>query len=112
MGRVGQKSVSSSCISRPPEEIGGNSERHQNKTGENVAKLFWIVRREVNCVADDGRRGDQEHDRRPRIAWHAVGNGLAIKRGAKRKDCGCPETVKNPSDKHDASGQLRKAPGK
>src|SRR6267142_2283485 len=103
---MGDGATDSGMSAFAPEEIGGEAEEHDDDGGDEIVELVGVAEGEKNGVANDGRRGEDEDQRRPGIAWNAVGNGPALRGAADGKDGRGTESVENPADKNHAADEL------
>lgn len=103
---MGDDAADSGAGAFAPEEISGEAEEHDDDGGNEIVELVGIAEGEENGVAHDGRRGEDEDERRPRIAGNAIGNGLALGGAADGKDGRGAETIENPTDKNHAADEL------
>src|SRR6266446_1513554 len=99
----GEDATDSGAGAFAPEEIGGEAEKHDDDGGDEIVELVGVAEGEKDGVAHDGRRGEDEDKRRPRIAGNAVGNGLALGGAADGKDGRGTEAIENPADKNHAA---------
>src|SRR5882724_6633893 len=103
---MGDGSTDSGAGAFAPEEIGGEAEEHDDDGGDEIVELVRVAESEKNGIAYDGRRGEDEDERRPGIAWNAVGNGLALRGAADGKDGRGAEAIENPTDKNHTADEL------
>src|SRR6266404_5116147 len=89
-----------------PEEIGGETEEHDDDGGDKIVELVRVAEGEKDGVAHDGRRSEDEDEWRPGIAGNAVGNGSALRGAADGKDGRGAEAIENPTDKNHAADEL------
>src|SRR5216684_3851050 len=98
------------CAAFPPEEVGGEAEEEKEKSGGEVSELCGVEEGENDSVADDGGCSQDEDERRPGVAGNAIGDHLAMRSAAERKDRRSAETIKNPPDKNHPADKLGKFP--
>src|SRR6266852_603035 len=103
---MGDDAADSGAGAFAPEEIGGETEEHDDDGGNEIVELVGVAEGEKNGVAHNGCRGEDEDEWRPGIAGNAVGNGLALRGTADGKDGRGTETVENPTDKNHAPDEL------
>src|SRR6266850_1087095 len=103
---MGDGATDSGMSAFAPEEIGGEAEEHDDDGGDEIVELVGVAEGEKNGVANDGRRGEDEDEWRPGIAWNAVRNGLALRCAADGKDGRGAEPIENPTDKNHAADEL------
>src|SRR5216684_1538238 len=82
------------CAAFAPEEVGGKAEEEKEKGGGEVSELCGVEEGENDSVADDGGCSQDEDERRPGVAGNAIGDHLAMRSAAERKDRGSAETIK------------------
>src|SRR6266850_4920376 len=103
---MGDGSTDSGAGALAPEEIGGEAEEHDDDGGDEIVELVGIAEGDKNGVANNGRRGEDKDEWRPRIAGDAVGNGLALRGAADGKDGRGAEAIENPADKNHTADQF------
>src|SRR5882672_2086451 len=89
-----------------PEEIGGETEEHDDDGGDEIVELVRVAEGEKNGVAHNGRRGQDEDEWRPRITGYAIRNWAACSSAADGKDGRGTEAIENPTDKNHTADEL------
>src|SRR5260370_13383840 len=90
-----------------PEEIGGEAKEKEQDGDLEVDEFFWVAESEIDCVANDGRGGQNKDKRRPRIARNAIGYGTACPRAANGENGQPAQSIKDPANENDPADEFR-----
>src|ERR1700722_7573589 len=65
-----------------PEIIRGQTEKKQDDSNREIAKLDRVAEGQIDCVPDDGGGSQNENERCKRVARYAIGDRLALRSAA------------------------------